>query len=262
MSVWADLSHRVVLVTGAAGGLGLAVAEALAAAGATPVLSDLKGERLEATVKSLQSLGGTVFAVPADLSDAEQAAGLPAAAAEIAGRLDGAVNAAGLMQTLPMSALSHEDWTRVIGVNLTGSFHVLQAAGNYLAAHDGGSVVTVASVAARSGRPNAAHYAASKTALLSLTKSAAMAYAPLVRFNAVCPGIFLTSMWQSIIADRDREFGEGAGQEYLDRVISQVPLGRVGDAAELASVVLFLLSDLSSYVTGQAFNVDGGLEMD
>lgn len=129
-------------------------------------------------------------------------------------------------------------------------------------AQAGGSVVTLASVAARSGRPDAAHYAASKSALLSLNKSAAMAYAPQVRFNTVCPGIFLTPMWETILADRETEFGPGAGQAYLEQVLSKVPLSRVGAMFELSNVVAFLLSDLASYVTGQAVNVDGGLEMD
>jgi NAD(P)-dependent dehydrogenase (short-subunit alcohol dehydrogenase family) len=165
------------------------------------------------------------------------------------------------MQTKPMGELTAEDWRRIVDVNLTGVFHVTQAAANHMAA-EGGSIVTLASVAARSGRPNAAHYAATKSALLSLTKSAAMAYAPHVRVNAVCPGVFLTPMWESILADRDTEFGPGAGQAYLKQVLTNVPLGRAGALAELANVVAFLISDLSSYVTGQAVNVDGGLEMD
>jgi NAD(P)-dependent dehydrogenase (short-subunit alcohol dehydrogenase family) len=89
-----------------------------------------------------------------------------------------------------------------------------------------------------------------------------MAYAPTVRFNAVCPGIFLTPMWETILADREAEFGAGAGQEYLDQVLSRVPLERAGAVGELSNVVAFLLSDLASYITGQAINVDGGLEMD
>ncbi len=262
MSLEIGLSGRSVLVTGAAGGLGRVVAAGIAEAGATVVISDLDQDSVDSCVADISSAGGRAIGVVADLSRVAEARALPGHAVEAAGSLEGLVNCAGVMQTKPMAELTEHDWARVVDINLTGVFHVTQVSANHMSAARGGSIVTLASVAARSGRPSAAHYAASKAALLSLTKSAAMAYAPRVRVNAVCPGIFLTPMWEQILAEREEAFGVGAGQTYLHETLSKVPLGRVGESQELASAVAFLLSDFASYITGQAVNVDGGLEMD
>lgn len=256
-----DFSGRWALVTGGAGGLGSACARAYLAAGGSVVLADLAGEHLEQVAARLAAGGGRVETIGGDLSDVDVCRELPARAQALGGRLDTVVNATGVMQTKPMSDVTPSDWQRVIDINLTGVFHTMQAACGLMAAGGGGSVVSIASVAARSGRPAAPAYAASKTALLSLTKSAALAYAPAVRVNAVCPGVFMTDMWRRIMEDRDREFGPGAGQEYLDQLSAKTPLARLGDADELAAVVAFLASDLAAYITGQAVNVDGGLEM-
>lgn len=262
MSFTIDLTGRTALVTGAAGGLGSACAALLAEAGARLALNDVDGDRLDSRAGALRDGGADAIALPADLSSPEASRSLVDQTVAQLGQLDILVACAGIMQTKPLLDLTEAEWRRMIDVNLSGVFWLVQAAGAAMLASGGGSMVLFSSVAGRSGRPLATHYSVAKTGLLSLTKSAAMAFAPTIRVNAVCPGYFPTPMWDGIIAERAKLLGEEAGRAHMQRTVDATLLKRPGDPHEIATAVLFLVSDAASYVTGQALNVDGGIEMD
>lgn len=257
------LAGRTILVTGAAGGLGRACVDAVAAAGGSLLISDLAGEALDRVEQEL-SLGGlNARAIPARLGQRDEAERLVNACVEAGDPIDGLVACAGIAGTRPLLELRRAEWEQMLEVNLTAQFDLVQLVGARMVAAGGGAIVMFSSVAGRGGRSDAAHYAASKAAIISLTRSTALALGPQgVRVNAVCPGVIMTEMWEQRIADLDREFGPGRGQAYLDSLVAKIAAHRVGTPAEVANAVLFLLSDAATYVNGQALNVCGGLEFD
>ncbi len=243
------LDGKVAWVTGAGRGLGAAIAQGLAAAGATVALTARSRSELAETLAKIEADGGRGLVLPADVTDPVQVDGVIAAALDGLGGLDVLVNNAGISPVLTRSeALSLADWRRILDVNLTGAFICSQAAGRHMLAASRGSVISISSVHGQQAWPRLAAYAASKGGLEMLTRTLAIEWADRnVRVNAVAPGYFATEMTAGLRA---------SGRS--DALVQRIPLGRFGLPQEVVGAVLFLASDLSSYVTGSTVSVDGG----
>jgi meso-butanediol dehydrogenase/(S,S)-butanediol dehydrogenase/diacetyl reductase len=258
------LEGRVVLITGAARGIGAATARRLAAEGARLVLADLDGPAVQDLAKALGQV-----AVQADVTRAAEVVRMVEEPYGRFGRLDVLFNNAGVIRVEPFLEVSEREWDRVMAVNLKAAFFVMQAAARRMVRQEPiqgselrGKLVHTASIAAyRGGMPLTAPYAATKAGVVSLTRSAAQALAPhRITSNCVCPGAVETDMWAQI----DREWGalEGwAPGEAWKRRTAGIPLGRPERPEDVAGVVAFLAGPDSDYMTGQAIKVDGGLVM-
>jgi meso-butanediol dehydrogenase/(S,S)-butanediol dehydrogenase/diacetyl reductase len=258
------LSGRTILITGAASGIGAGCARRLAAEGARLLLADLDGAGAE---KLAAELGQT--AVQADVTRRAEIERMLEVAYGRWGRLDVLFNNAGVVQAKPLLDITEEDWDRIMDVNLRAVFFVLQAAARRMVGQAPlpgsevrGKLIQTASIAAyRGGLPLTAHYAASKAGVVSLTRTAAQAFAAhRVTSNCVCPGVVDTPMWKQIDAEWTALEGWQPGEAWKRRAAG-VPLGRPETAADVAGVVAFLASGDSDYMTGQAINVDGGMVM-
>ena len=261
----------VVAITGAGRGIGRGLALAFAASGARVLVSDLDEARAAAVGAELRAAGAHAAAVRADVARADDCATLIEQAVHHFGRLDVMICNAGIMQLKPLLQQDADDWNRMLSVNVTGSFLTLQAAARQMleqppAAPDRprGKIITIASIAGRSGAgaiaPLIAPYRASKAALISLTQSAAMAFAPQITVNAICPGLVDTEMWQRMDRDWTALQGLAQGQAWRQRVAS-VPMGRAQQPDDVAGLALYLASPAADYMTGQSINIDGGLMM-
>jgi NAD(P)-dependent dehydrogenase (short-subunit alcohol dehydrogenase family) len=243
------LRGRAGLVTGAAGGIGRASALALAREGASLVVADLDEEGGRETVRLIEAEGGEALFVRCDVSRAADAQSLAARTVEAFGRLDLAHNNAGVGEGGAFTADTDEaHFDRVIAVNLKGVWLSMKYELPEMVARGGGAIVNTASVAGLVGAPGISAYSASKHGVVGLTKSAALEYAEQgIRINAVCPAATHTAMWEQIDPDRREDLLALQAQR------------RVADPAEIGAAVVWLCSDLSSYVTGAAIPVDGGL---
>ncbi|UUZ69861.1 glucose 1-dehydrogenase [Polaromonas sp. P2-4] len=261
----------VVAVTGAGQGIGRALALAFARSGARLVVSDINAATCAAVCDELRAAGGQAVSLPADITKAEDCEALVAQAVQSFGRLDVMVCNAGIMQLRPLMELGADDWDRMLGVNVKGTFLSLQAAARQMlkqpAPSEGrprGKIITMASIAGRSGAgPIAAvipHYRASKAAVISLTQSAAFTFAPQITVNAICPGLVETDMWKRMDRDWTQLQGVEAGQVWQQRVAA-VPMGRPQHPDDVAGLALYLASPAADYLTGQSINIDGGLMM-
>jgi 3-oxoacyl-[acyl-carrier protein] reductase len=241
---------RNFLITGAARGIGEAVARRLAADGAGIAAADLDAEGLLALEEALRSAGARVFAGTLDTRDGAATTAFVADAVTKLGRLDGAAPCAGIARAAPAETMDDATFESVLGVNLTGVFFTCRAVGRVLLEQGRGAIVTIASITAKGGQPGRANYAASKWGLVGLTKTLAVEWGHRgVRVNAVAPNGVDTPMIR-----------DGIPEDFLaDVMLDRTPLGRLAKPEEIAAAVAFLLSDEAAYVNGAVLEVDGGL---
>jgi 3-oxoacyl-[acyl-carrier protein] reductase len=242
-----DLTGKKALVTGATGGLGGAIARRLHAQGATIALSGTRIEALEALAKEL---GERVEITPCDLSNRESVEALvPAAEAKLGG-LDILVNNAGVTRDNLFMRLKDEDWDLVLAVNLTAAFRLSRAAVKSMMRRRYGRIVSIGSVVGTSGNPGQGNYAASKAGLIGMSKSLAAEVASRnITVNVVAPG-FIESPMTEVLNEKQRE-----------GILADVPMGRLGQGADVAAAVAYLASEEAGYVTGQTLHVNGGMAM-
>ncbi|XXY49781.1 2,3-dihydro-2,3-dihydroxybenzoate dehydrogenase [Sorangium sp. So ce269] len=252
-----EFKDRVALVTGAAQGIGEAVARALAARGAAVAALDANGERLGAVVDDLRASGHRAAAFPVDVADAGAVDRAVDWIERELGPLEFLVNVAGVLRVGPALSLSDEDWEQTFSVNTKGVFNVSRAAARRMAARSSGAIVTVGSNAARTPRVHMAAYAASKAATTMFTKCLGLELAKHnIRCNVVSPGSTDTPMQRSLWADERGARAVIAGN--LEAFKLGIPLNRIATPEDVAAAVLFLLSDQARHITMHDLCVDGG----
>jgi len=243
-----DLSGMTALVTGASGGIGSAVATALAGQGARLALSGSNVEKLEAFAKSL---GGDHVCVPCDLSDAVSVDALvPQALEALGGNLDILVNNAGVTRDGLILRMKDEDWETVLRINLEAAFRLIRAASKPMMKARFGRIVSITSVVGVTGNPGQANYAASKAGLIGMSKSLAQELASRgITVNCVAPG-FIRSPMTDALNDAQK-----------DAILGRIPAGALGEGGDIGAAVVYLASKEAGYVTGQTLHVNGGMAM-
>jgi NAD(P)-dependent dehydrogenase (short-subunit alcohol dehydrogenase family) len=258
-----DLTNQVALVTGAGQGIGRACALALAEAGAHVVVVDIAAQQAEATTEAITSTQRRALAVRADVGDLRDIDRMVRAALGMFGQIDILVNNAGVTRRADIMDVTEEDWDRIHRVNAKGVFFCLQRVAREMIPRRSGRIVSIASIAGKgyAGASNVA-YAASKGAVISLTKLAALQLAQHnINVNSVCPGVTRTALSDANLRVRAQQ--EGMTLEQMEhRRAEAIPLRRANDPEDIAAMVVFLASAGARNITGQSFNVDGGLILD
>ena len=245
------LTEKIALVTGGGRGIGAAICEELAAQGATVVVNySRSADAAEAVAAAIVAAGGKARTWQADVASMEQVDAMIKGIVAEFGRIDILVNNAGITRDKLLLRMSEEDWDAVLDTNLKGAFLTLKSAVPVMMKQRHGAIVNVGSVIGKVGGAGQINYSASKSGLVGLTKSAAKEFGSRnIRVNAVAPGFIDTDMTEVL------------KPEYRDAIVKQIPLARMGAAADVAKVVAFLCSDDAAYVHGEVISIDGGLFM-
>lgn len=243
-----DFSNEVTLITGGSRGLGLEIAQAFGAAGATVVITARREQWLGEAKQMLTEQGVTVHAFICDVADATSVEQVVQQTLETCGKIDVLVNNAGLTWGAPAETMPLERWHQVIEANITGTFLMSQYVGRHMLERQKGAIVNIASIAGMGGgQRNTIGYNTSKAAIINMTRSLALEWGTQnVRVNAVAPAMFRTRMTEAIL------------QRSEAAIAAATPMKRIGQPGELAPSVLFLASEAASYITGQVLAIDGG----
>jgi len=257
-----ELQGQTAIVTGAGRNIGRAIALELAGMGADIVVAEVDKATSERTAEEVRKLGRRALPLQVDVTRLADLTKMAERTMAEWGRIDILVNNAGIHKSMHTADVTEADWDRLLAVNAKGVFFGSQAVLRHMVKARRGNIISLASMAGKMGLKTSLVYGVTKAAVISMTRSLALAHAADgIRANCVCPGIVETDM----IFQVDREAGQGlmglAAGEYLKQRVEQIPLGRIEKPEDVANVVGFLASSKSSYMTGQAINVTGGLVM-
>jgi NAD(P)-dependent dehydrogenase (short-subunit alcohol dehydrogenase family) len=255
------LSGKSAIITGAGRGIGKATALRFAREGADVLVPDLDSATSEQTARAIQALGRKGIPMQMDVTRLADIRRMVDTAMREFGKIDILVNNAGITQVRDPMKLTEEEWNRTLSINATAAFFCLQAVAREMIPRRSGVILNAASISGRAGKPMLVDYCASKFAVIGITQSMALALAKHgIRVNAVAPGIVDTDMWVQI--DREWSALEGKPAGEMKRIrVGAIPLGRIETAEDVANLYTFLASDEASYITGQTYNVCGGLQL-
>lgn len=250
MGDFIDLQGQVALVTGGAQGIGKSIVGLLADCGASVVVSDINRETAEKTAAELTAQGKKAMAVQANVARGEEVKAMVDSVVSQWGKIDILVNNAGITRDTLLLRMKDEDWDAVLSVNLKGTYHCMKAVLSWMSKQRRGRIINISSIVGVIGNAGQANYAASKAAVIGLSKTVAREYASRgITVNVVAPGFIDTAMTAVLSA------------EVKENLMKQIPLARLGSPSDIANAVVFLASDRASYMTGQVLHVNGGMYM-
>lgn len=245
-----DLKGKVAIVTGGAQGIGKTIATQLALAGANVVIADVVEEVAKATAQEISQKGSEAISIVVDVSRLSSVEEMAKKTLDKFGRIDILVNNAGITRDALVMRMKEEDWDLVLDINLKGAFNCIKIVSPVMMKQKSGKIVNIASIVGIIGNAGQANYSASKGGLIALTKTCARELAGRrINVNAVAPGFIQTSMTERLSA------------QVKEKLSSQIPFGEIGKPEDVASAVLFLVSEKASYITGEVIKIDGGMAM-